>query len=137
MSEEAIVVTLVSSIISGILATVITLYINYKREEQKRKQELIDDIFGYRYLLQENIGEIDKSPFNRAINRIPIIFNKNDEVLVAFDRLFEASICTDTTSKRKLMDDALVTLYKQMCKAAKIDVKDWNDSRIMRILSIR
>ena len=33
MNGETIVITLVSSIISGILATAITLYINYRMEQ--------------------------------------------------------------------------------------------------------
>lgn len=74
MNGETIVITLVSSIISGILATAITLYINYKMEQRKIKRDLVDDIFGYRYQLSVGGQNSDKSGLNRALNRIPEYF---------------------------------------------------------------
>ena len=85
----------------------------------------------------ENVINVDKSQLNRALNRIPIIFNKNEEVLIAYDKLFEASNISDAIARGKQMDDVLVTLYKQMCRAAKIDIRDWNDSRITRTFIVR
>lgn len=49
MPEEQIAITLVGAIISGVLATIITLVINAKAEKKRRKQQLVDDIFGYKY----------------------------------------------------------------------------------------
>lgn len=67
MSDEAMVVTIVSAVISGVMATAITLYVNYRSEK---------------------------------------------------------------------MNDALITLYKKMCKASKIKVSEWNDSRIKNIFNV-
>lgn len=130
----SVAVTIVSSIISGVLATVITLYINHRSEQIRVKKDLVDDIFGYRYQISNNYNG-NKAEINRALNRIPIVFNKHKEVLQAYDKLYECTIL-ETNTKEKVIDDALVTLYKAMCMAAKIEVKEWNDSRIKNVLKV-
>lgn len=82
-------------------------------EQRKIKRDLVDDIFGYRYQLSVGGQNSDKSGLNRALNRIPIVFCKDEKVLSAYDKFFE------------------------ICKAAKIEVKDWNDSRIKRVFAVR
>lgn len=137
MTKEAIIITLISSIISGILATAITLYVNYKKEQIKVKRDLVDDVFGYRYQLSANGVHIDKSGIMKALNRIPIVFDDNEEVLKAYDKLHDvASMNLDPTVRNMKMDDALITLYKEMCKAAGIKVSNWNDSRIKNIFNV-
>ena len=129
MSGEAMVITLISAIISGILATVITLYIGYKNEQMRIKKDLVDDVFGYRYQISGNY-QGDKSGINRALNRVPIVFNKHTQVLSAYDNLHNVStMVLQPAAKSEKMDDAFVTLYKEMCIAAKIEVKNWNDSK--------
>lgn len=136
MTGEAIVVTLVSSIISGVLATAITLYINYRNEQLKIKRKLVDDVFGYRYqLLAWYTG--DKSAINNALNRIPIVFNSEKDVLKAYDEFYDVTTATlNSNEKIQKCDDKLVTLYKEMCKAAGFKVDSWNDSRIKNIFAV-
>lgn len=127
----AIAITIVSSIISGFLATIITLFVNHRAEVKRIKRELVDDIFGYRYLLSDKMQGhgCDKSPLNRAFNRVPIIFNKNPKILEAYYKFFD-------TTDAQIKNDALITLYKEMCNDIGIDVENWNDSRINRIVII-
>ena len=137
MTKEAIMITLISSIISGILATAITLYVNYKKEQLKIKRDLVDDVFGYRYQLSGNRAHIDKSGIMKALNRIPIVFDDNEEVLKAYDKLHDvASMNLDPTARNMKMEDSLITLYKEMCKAAGIRVSNWNDSRVKNIFNV-
>lgn len=136
MTNEAMVVTIISSIISGILATGVTLYVSYKNEQLRIKKDLVDDIFGYRYQISGNYNG-DKSGICRALNRVPIVFNAHLEVLKAYDNLHNvSSMSLEPRAKSEKMDDALVTLYKEMCKASKIEVKEWNDSRIKNTFTI-
>ncbi len=127
----AIVITLVSAIISGVLATVITLYVNYRMETKRIKRELLYDVFGYRYLLTDNSktdGQ-DTSLLNRALNRIPIIFNKNQKVMTAYDKFVLAN---DTVDK----NDIFITLCKEMCIDVGINVDNWNDSKITKTIIV-
>lgn len=131
------VITLVSAVISGILATVITLCINYRNEQLKIKRDLVDDIFGYRYQISSGYVGMDKSGINRALNRIPIVFSGNESVLSAYEALHDAATTiADPVVRNQKMDDVLITLYKEMCKASKIKVDNWNDSRIKSIFTV-
>lgn len=137
METEAMVITVVSAIISGVLATAITLYVNYKSEQLKIKRDLVDDIFGYRYQMSSGYVGADKSGLNRALNRIPIVFNGSESVLRAYEELHDAATTiSDPITRSQKMDDVLITLYKEMCKAAKIKVDNWNDSRIKKTFTV-
>ena len=56
MSIVAAIVSLMGAIISGVLATIITLTINHKSEIMREKKQLVADIFGYRFLLNKDSG---------------------------------------------------------------------------------
>ena len=76
MSTDAIVVTIVASLLSGALATIVTLYINSKRETLRRKKCLVEDIFGYRYQLTDKHPKRDE--LENALNKkIDIIFTSS------------------------------------------------------------
>ena len=53
MAIQQAIITLVAAIISGILATIITISINAYLADIKRKQDLVDDIFGFKYQLTD------------------------------------------------------------------------------------
>lgn len=54
MSIVAAIVSLMGAIVSGVLATIITLTINHKSEIMREKKQLVADIFGYRFLLNKD-----------------------------------------------------------------------------------
>lgn len=136
MTNEDIAVTIIAAIISGVLATAITLFVNYKTEQLKIKRALVDDVFGYRFQLTQGYHG-DKTEICKALNRIPIIFNGDKNVLAAYDKFYDIVTTPQLNNIGSgKIDDALVTLYKEICKAAKIEVSDWNDSRIMRALNV-
>lgn len=137
MTLEAIIVTLISSIVSGVLATIITLYVNHRNENIKIRKDLLDDIFGYRYQLSAGRESSDRSGITRVLNRIPIVFADKDDVLNAYDKLYDvATMNLEPVMRARKMDDALITLCKEMCKASGIKVTNWNDSRISNIFSV-
>lgn len=93
MSKEQIAITLVGAIISGVLATIITLVINAKAEKKRRKQQLVDDIFGYKYQMTGstlNALDINCQGLTRALNRVIIVFHDDPEVMKALDNLWLA-----------------------------------------------
>lgn len=70
-------------------------------------------------------------PFFVALNRIPIVFSDDKDVIEAWDRLYESAINYQGSSEQK--DDALITLLKELCRATGIKCSDWNDSRVTRV----
>lgn len=135
MSTAAIIVTIVSSLLSGALATIVTIHINNKHETLERKRCLVDDIFGYRYQLTGN--HQNRNELEKALNRIPIVFAEHERVLDAFDNLYDAVSTNSTERIAAKIDDLLVTLCKEMCKAAEIKTNDWNDSRFKNVFNIK
>ena len=136
MTKEQAIVTLAGAIISGVLATIITLVINARAEKKRRKQQLVDDIFGYKYQMTgsaSNPLDINCQGLTRALNRVTIVFHDDSDVLQALDNLWMV-VKGDNT---KITDDVLITLLKTMCKSAGIKCSDWNDSRFMRSFDIK
>mgnify|MGYP004495284813 CR=1 FL=1 len=127
---EDIIISLIGAIFSGVLATIITLFINYRSEIKRKKAQLVADIFGYRFLINKP-EQIEK--FYAALNQVPIVFSDDEEVVEAYDRLLENSLSMDSKDRSMKMDEALVTFLKALCKATGIDCKNWNDSKVMKV----
>lgn len=93
MSVQQAIITLVAAFISGVLATIITICINSYNEKIRRKQALIDDIFGFKYQVAEDPNSVNadiySQGFCRALNRVPIVFNKEKDVLDAYDKYYD------------------------------------------------
>lgn len=89
MSIVAAIVSLMGAIVSGVLATIITLTINHKSEIMREKKQLVADIFGYRFLLNKDSG-VEK--FYAAMNRVPIVFKDNKNVIESYDYLHRCSL---------------------------------------------
>jgi hypothetical protein len=130
MTTQNLIITLICSIISGVLATSITLYVNHRSEIRRIKRELVADIFGRRFLLNKNEGT---EKFYEALNRVPIIFNKDQKVMETYEALYNASLITDVKEKSHKMNNCLVSFLKALCDASGIDCGDWNDSKVLDV----
>ncbi len=129
MSIEVAIITLIGAIVSGVLATAVTLYVNHKSEIMREKKCLVADIFGYRFLIYKNNAE----KFYAALNRVPIVFKNNKEVIVAYEQLHKNSLITDPKERSQKMNDSLVTFMKELCKATKINCYNWNYSKVLNV----
>jgi hypothetical protein len=96
----------------------------------REKKQLVADIFGYRFLLNKDSG-VEK--FYAAMNRVPIVFKDNKNVIESYDYLHRCSLINDAKERSRKMEDALVTFMKELCKAINIDCENWNDSKILNI----
>lgn len=138
MTIQQAIITLVSAIISGVLATAITLLISAHKEKIHTRQALVDDIFGYKYQLTDNAGKIDINGkgFARAMNRIVIVFNDERLVLEACDKFYDTLSIADVRERKVKSDEAIIILLKELCKASNIKCDNWNDSRFTRVFNI-
>ena len=134
------IVTLIAAIISGILATIITIYVNKYNEGIRIKQMLIDDIFGFKYqltsIVQNNKIDIYSQGFVRAMNRVTIVFCNDKNVLDALDKFYDTILIADPMEKKNKSDEALIVLIKEMCGSAHIKCDKWNDSRFKRTFNL-
>ena len=124
------IISLIGAVMSGVLATIITLYINHKNEIMREKKAVVAEIFGYRFLLNRQGGA---EKFYASLNRVPIVFNDEEEVLQAYEELHANSLIRDWNERGKKMNDSLVTLLKALCKATGIKCDNWNDSKVLNV----
>jgi len=124
------IITLIGAVLSGVLATIITLYINHKNEVMREKKTVVAEIFGYRFLLKKQGGA---EKFYAALNKVPIVFNDEEEVLQAYEELHANLLIKDLDERGKKMNDSLVTLLKALCTATGIKCDNWNDSKVLNV----
>lgn len=119
-------ITIIASLLSGIIATIITIIVNRRWERQRIKNNIAVELFGYRHQLLEDNDKTEELIV--ILNKIPIIFASNEKILVAYDK-----ILSETGDK----NDVLVTLIKEICLEAGINCENWNDRRILQVCNIK
>lgn len=127
MEKTAIIVTVVSSLISGILGVIISnLY--YKRQQSRQtKINLLIDIFAYRFQLNETSSGKE---LTSALNKIIIVFNNNEKVMEKYKNFI--SILQSNRNK----DDNLIWLLKEMCDDVNISYKFMSDELFKVFINI-
>jgi len=80
-----------------------------------------------------NLESFPDVEFYAAMNRVPIVFKDNKNVIESYDYLHRCSLINDAKERSRKMEDALVTFMKELCKAINIDCENWNDSKILNI----
>jgi len=81
MTKEAIFVTLISSLISGVAGVAIAAYFFYRIERYKLKLDLARRLFGYRH-------SITGEGFSTAMNEVFVVFAGEKKVIENMGRLY-------------------------------------------------
>lgn len=123
-------VTLLSSLFSGLVATGITLLVTHiihkKQEKRNFKIQLFRDIIAYRTDIVPNC--IPTGNFQKAVNQVFIAYNDCPKVLEAFETFRKNVIYKgDTQLENDRTIDNLVMLLKAMAEEIKIDFSFSND----------
>ena len=123
-------ITLLSSLFSGILATCITLVatnILRRREEKKNfKMKIFKDVIAYRTDITNTL--ISTGNLQKALNQVFIAYNDCPEVLESLEVFSKSVIYRGESDKEneKIIDN-LVVLLKAMAKATDVDYSFSND----------
>ena len=123
---EKILPPLLSGMVATVITLVITTLIQHKRDKVAYKKQIFQAIIASRsdlLLLSPSTGE-----FQRAINQVFVAFNDNEEVLRAFED-FRKTTAAKTGSKQNndQIIDCLLTLLKSMAKDLHIRYDFSND----------
>ena len=103
-----IVLVIASSLISGLLATIVTIVVQKKSELRKSQREIFETLMSYRYgiALKESVV---------ALNKIDIVFYKNHNVIQAWkDFKQEALRAGDNPNKPNNIQDKHLKLLEQI-----------------------
>src|SRR3990167_10385452 len=112
-----IAIIIISSLISGTLGVVISLVYYRRHEKYQGKINTLKSFVGYRYDLK---GE----HFTKTLNEIFVVFHDSEDVLNALSKFHEITVSRQTA----LGNDALIKLFKAMCKDLKIDPSKYSES---------
>ena len=118
---ESIYITIISSLLSGIVATFITV-IYYKRQERRqRKLDLLASIVRNINAITRPIDENRKTQLAGFLNEAFIVFNENSEILRQLENL-----------KENVTNEKLIKVVKLMCQDLKIDYTNLTDEFISK-----
>ena len=120
--------TVITSIItSGIIGVFISEYYQRKTLVKIMKRDFVIELFANRFMLQADYSG-DANELNKCLDKIPIIFSDNQEVISCYKRMF-----------LNRNDETLLNLIKSVCmdKTVNIDISKWDDKMIMKTLFIK
>lgn len=95
MTITAIVITIITSLISGMVGVAASCYFLYKLERRKLKYDLAKRLLGYRF-------SIKGDEFSCAMNQVVAIFSDSPEVLQAMKNLYDALESPGKKTQKKL-----------------------------------
>ena len=124
------IITIVSSLASGIFATIITLIvtniIQKKKERFNYKMKIFQDAIAYRTDITNS--NISTGEFQKTMNQVFIAYNDCPSVLDAFEEFRKSVIYkSNIQSGNEKVIDSLLVLLKAMAKEVNIDYSFSND----------
>ena len=125
MNSTAIIVTIVSSLLSGIIGVLASAYHYRRYDAAKLKRDVFRRLAGNRHLLTIDPCDAKEEPFI-ALNEAFIVFADSPEVIAALKKMH------DELGQPGRLVDNIVTLMKAMAESAGVPMKGLNDSFIER-----
>jgi len=126
MTADAVIVTLVSSLISGIVGVGVSTWCFYKLERHKLKLDLARRLLGNRY-------SICGDAFSCAMNEVIAVFADSDDVLSKMACLYD----TLQSQGKPNADGALIDFLKSVCKASGLTQATLNDTYFLKTFNAR
>ena len=115
---ENIITIIVSAILSGIFATVITLWWQNKSEKTKMRREIFTTLMAYRF----NISHAESV---KALNCVQAVFFDCENVKQAWIKFKNAA--GKQPFVRQDLEDAHITLLEEIAKVLKYKKINWQD----------
>jgi len=126
MTLAWVLITIISSLISGVIGVVISIFYHKQAEKRQAKINTLKQFVGYRHDLK---GE----HFTKALNEIFIVFQNSQLVLEKLNEFHEIII----TGRKEVANDKLVLLFKEMCKDLDIDPSKYSKSLFLKAFNTK
>ena len=126
MSTEAIVVTVISSLISGLSGVAVATWYFYKLERHKLKVDLARRLLGNRF-------SVSGDAFSCAMNEVIAVFADSEDVLNKMGRLYEAL----QAHGKPNAEVALIDFLKSVCRASGLTQATLNDAYLLKTFNAR
>lgn len=126
LSTQAIVITLIASLLSGLIGAALSMWYFYKLERHKLKLDLARRLLGNRF-------SITGDAFSCAMNEVIAVFADSEEVLSKMGRLYEAL----QTHGKPNADGALIDFLKAVCNSSGLTQAVLNDAYLLKTFNAR
>lgn len=126
MSADAILVTVLSSLASGIVGVFVSTWYFYKLERHKLKLDLARRLLGNRF-------SISGDAFSCAVNEVIAVFSDSEDVLAKLRALYEAL----QAHGKPNAETALIDFLKAVCKASGLTQATLNDAYLVKTFNAR
>ncbi|MBU4412404.1 MAG: hypothetical protein KKG98_04425 [Proteobacteria bacterium] len=126
MATESIIVTIISSLISGLIGVGVASFVFYKLERHKLRLDIARRLLGYRF-------DIQGDSFSCAVNEVIAVFADKPEVLKKMSRLYELL----QTQGKPNADGALIDFLKEVCKSSGLTQATLNDGYLLKVFNGR
>jgi len=126
MTAEAIWVTVLSSLISGIVGVLVSTWYFYKLERHKLKLDLARRLLGNRF-------SITGDAFSCAVNEVIAVFADSEDVLTKLRGMYEAL----QAHGKPNAETALIDFLKAVCKASGLTQETLNDAYLLKTFNAR
>jgi len=114
MTNEQILWTVLSSLLSGLLGVFISTFYYRRHENRKSKLATLQRFVGNRF-------DLKSENFSRSLNEIVIVFGDSTKVKSSLSKFH------DSLGSGK-ENDVLVSLFKSMCEEVNVSITEFNDS---------
>ena len=126
MSIDAIIVTIVSSLVSGIVGVGVATWFFYRLERHKQKLDLARRLLGNRF-------SISGDAFSCAMNEVIAVFADSPGVLQKMARLFESL----QAAGKPNAEVALIDFLKAVCESSGLSQVALNDAYLLKTFNAR
>ncbi len=121
-----IAVTIISSLITGIVGVIISTIYYRKYEKYQMKLKTLKDFAAYRW-------DLTGPNFSKALNEIFIVFQDSEKVKSALMQFHR----TITSKNTELANDDLIKLFKSMCDDLKINTNEFSENFFLKPFNVR
>lgn len=129
MNTEMVLVTVISSLLSGMIGVVISFVFYAKLEKRKLKLETAKKLFGSRH-------DISGNTFKDALNEVMIVFSDSQNVIDKIEAFFNIVTTPIQSRAQGASDEALIKLMKAICDDLKIKYKSLPESYFLKFFSV-
>lgn len=126
MGNEAILVTLLSSLLSGLIGIGVSSWFYYRLERHKLRLDLARRLLGNRH-------SIMGSEFSTAMNEVFVVFSDSEDVLKNMERLYE----TLQIQGKPNADSVFTDFLKSVCKASGLNQSTLNDVYFLKTFNAK
>ena len=129
MNTEPIYITIISSLISGVLGVFISSWFYARLEKKRMKTETARKLFANRH-------DMHGTGFHEAMNEIIIVFSDSQNIIDLIEHLFKTVETPKQARSDKAADEALIKLMKAICKDVGVVYKTLPDSYYLKFFSM-